>query len=104
MVIQAFNGVILTYFEVNSLNRKIPFSRIKFLTDNMIKPWSIVLLSSVIPALGIYFLDESVIRLLITFMVSLVICPLIIYLIGLDNNQKLTIQKIILSKLLRRAK
>jgi O-antigen/teichoic acid export membrane protein len=104
MIVQAFNGIILTYFEVNSLNRNFPFSRIKFLTDNLIKPWSVVLLSCVMPALGIYFLDESIIRLLITFMVSFVGCPLIIFSIGLDNNQKLMIKKIIFSKLLRRTK
>lgn len=102
MVVQGFNGIILTYLEFNSLRRKSSFSMKKTYLENVFKPWLIALICCINPCLEIYFLEDGLIRLLIVSATIMVLSPLIIYAVGLSQIEKNYAKSILREKIYRR--
>lgn len=104
MVVQGFNGIILTYLEFNSLRRKVPFSIKRTFWGNVLKPWFTALICCIIPGLELYYLEESFTRLLIVAATVFTSAPLIIYANGLKKNEKEYVKSILKEKVLGRLK
>lgn len=94
-VVQAFNGFILTYFELNSLYRNVKFKRVAVLRDVYLIPWAIVFLSSILPASYVILQPSSFTRLIVTTALSVVSAITVVYLFGLTSSQRKSILNII---------
>lgn len=100
-VVQFFNGIFITYFEMNSLYREMKFSRKNFIVGVFLKNWLIALLSAILGLVIINSMEPSFFRLLITTSCSLVSTIVCVFLFGLNASTKERIVAFIKSKLIR---
>lgn len=100
-IVQAINGFIITYFELNSLYRILRFNRLEILRDVFILPWCVVVLASIMPAICVVLLPSGIIRLLLTTVISVMTSALVIYYIGLTKKQRLSLIAVVKSKILK---
>lgn len=101
-IVQAFNGFILTFFELTSLNKNIRFNCLYMIKSIIIKPWIICLFASLPPIIIINILNESFIRLILTciFSVASVVC--FTYFWGIDKQQRDDVKIFIKTKISKR--
>lgn len=103
-IIQAFNGLILTYFEIKSLHKNIEFSFRKILSETIIKPWLICLLAS-IPAIATFgLMNESFIKLCLIVFISIISIGGCTYLWGLSMSQRKKINSLVIAKINKNGK
>lgn len=101
-IVQAFNGIILTYFEVRALWINIKFNRTKFFTSIYLNCFFVCILSCIPAICSIVLLPEGFIRFCITTATSLCTTAIVVLFVGLNKTQreKLIIQ--LRSKVLRK--
>ena len=97
-LINFFNGIILTFFELNSLHKNVPFNRMRAIKEIIVKPWCVCLLASV-PATMVWFtMSESFLKFCIVVFVSVVFVGTAVYCGGLTCSQRLKVKSFVASK------
>lgn len=98
-IVQGFNGFILTYFELNALYKNVRYNRLEVIKDVFLIPWSIVGISSILPALCVICCNPGITRLFLTTTVSIVSTIVIVYFFGLTKGQRVTVLNVVRKKL-----
>lgn len=97
-IVQGFNGLLLTYFELNALYKNIKYNRLEVIKDVFLIPWTIVGISSILPSLCVLLCYPSITRLILTTIISLVSTIVLVCFIGLTKEQRETLFNIIREK------
>lgn len=103
-IIQAFNGIILTFFEFKSLHKNVDFNIHSMIKSTILRPWSICLLATLPIAAANYYLEESFIKLVLICVLSIIFIGGSCYMWGLNELQRKKISAYIIAKLKRNGK
>ena len=100
-VVQGFNGVLITYFELKSLYKNVRFNIRELIKEIYFIPWCIVILGSIIPTLITIWINPCFIRLCLTTVVSILTTIFVIYFLGLSKSERIFVKKTIKDKILK---
>lgn len=98
-VVQGFNGCLLTYFELKSLNRNTKFNIKEFLKEVYLKPWCIVIVVSVIPLFITTLLPSGFDRFCLNTVISILSILFAVYYFGLTKKERIYINIAIKAKI-----
>lgn len=100
-VVQFFNGIFITYFELNSLYHEIKFSRKGFIFSVFLRNWAVSLLAA-IPAIAvIILLPPSFVRLILTTFCSIVFTAICVFYLGFSKSTRERFVSMIKSRIKR---
>ncbi len=97
-VVQAFNGILITYFEATALKRNVPFSLRKFIKEVYINVTLVALISAVPALICRILMEEGLLRFVLTTLLSIFFSTLCIYRLGLTVEMREKVRNIINAK------
>lgn len=100
-VVQFFNGILITYFELNSLYHEIKFSRSDFVLGVFFRSWGVSLLAAIPPLAVMYFFEPSFLRLILTTFCTVVSTFICVFYLGFNKSTRERLVKMIKGRLKR---
>jgi len=98
-IVQGFNGIILTHFELNSLYRNIKFNRLKYYTEVFLRSWCVTALASIPAIISVLYMEQSFLRLIITTGCAITFSLIGIYYLGITKEMRIKITNAIKAKI-----
>ena len=100
-VVQFFNGMFITYFEMNSLYHEIKFSRRTFVKKVFFHSWAVAFFASIPAVIVLNSMEQSFLRLVLTTICALIFTSISVFYLGFSESTRNKVIAIVKSKIRR---
>ena len=100
-VVQFFNGIFITYFELNSLYHEIKFSRRSFIFGVFVRNLAVSLLAALPALIVMHLIEPSLLRLVITVLCSVIFTAIFGFYLGFEKSTRERVWSLVKSKIKR---